>query len=55
MKSLHYLACLLLLISTSAFCGQVKTEDEAIKLATDAIHKFHLTTLRDGLKTIKQL
>jgi len=37
----------LLLVSVSAFSGQVKTEDGAVKLATDAIHKFHLTTLED--------
>jgi hypothetical protein len=47
MKPFHYLSSLLFLASASAFSGQVKTEDEAIKLATDAIHKFHLTTLKD--------
>jgi hypothetical protein len=47
MKSFHHFPALLILVSTSAFAGQVKTEDEAIKLATEAIHKFHLTTLRD--------
>ena len=47
MKPFPYLASLLLLVSASAFGGQVKTENEAIKLATDAIHKFHLTTLKD--------
>jgi hypothetical protein len=47
MNPFHYLASLLFLASASAFSGQVKTEDEAIKLATDAIHKFHLTTLKD--------
>jgi hypothetical protein len=47
MKPFHCLASLLLLTSASAFCGQVKTEDDAIKLATQAIHKFHLTTLKD--------
>jgi hypothetical protein len=35
------------LVAASAFSGEVKTEDEAIKLATDAIHKFQLTTLKD--------
>lgn len=52
MKPFHCLASLLLLASTSAFCGQVNTEDDAIKLATDAIHKFHLTTLKDECGTI---
>lgn len=47
MKLFHSLAFLLLLASTPAFCGQVNTEDVAIKRATDAIHKFHLTTLKD--------
>jgi hypothetical protein len=47
MKPFHCLSALLLLASTLAFAGQVKTEDEAVKLATDAIHKFHLTTLKD--------
>ena len=47
MKPFHCLSALLFLVSTSAFSGQVKTEDEAIKSATDAIHTFHLTTLKD--------
>jgi hypothetical protein len=47
MKPFHYLQALLFLASTSAFAGQIKTKDEAIKLATDAIHKFHLTTIKD--------
>ena len=47
MKPIHYLASLFFLVSTSAFCEQVKTEDKAIKLATDAMHKFRLTTLKD--------
>lgn len=47
MKPFHYLAIPLLLASASAFCGQVRTEAEAIELATNAIHKFHLTTLTD--------
>jgi hypothetical protein len=47
MKPFHCLASLLLLASTSAFCRQVNTEADAIKLATNAIHKFHLTTLKD--------
>jgi hypothetical protein len=56
MKPFHCLALLLLLASTPAFCGQVRTEDEAIKLAVDAIHKFHLTTLKDecGLIDVKE-
>jgi len=47
MKSLHYLPVLLLVAATSAFCGQIKTKDDAIKLATDAIHKYRLTTIKD--------
>lgn len=47
MKPFHCLSALLFLASTWAFAGKIKTEGEAIKLATDAIHKFHLTTLKD--------
>ena len=47
MKPFHCVSALLLLVSTSAFCGQVKNEDDALRLATDAIHKYHLTTLKD--------
>lgn len=56
MRPFHCLPLLLLLASTSAFCAQVKTEDEAIKLALAAIHKFHLTTLKDecGLVDVKE-
>ncbi len=47
MKPFHYLSALLFLASASAFSGPIRSKDEAIKLATDAIHKFHLTTLKD--------
>lgn len=47
MKPLHYLPLLVLLASTYAVSGQIKTKDEAIKLATYAIHKFRLTTIKD--------
>lgn len=47
MRPLHYLPVLLMFIWTSTFAGPVKTENEAIKLAMEAIHKFHLTTLKD--------
>lgn len=47
MKPFYCLPALLLLASTAAFSAPVKSEDEAIKLATAAIHKFHLTTLKD--------
>lgn len=47
MKPFHSLAALLFLVSSLAFSGQIKTKDEAIKLAIDAIHKYHLTTLSD--------
>lgn len=47
MKAFHYSLALLVLVSESAFSGQVKTEGEAIRLATNAIHKFNLTPLRD--------
>lgn len=53
MKPCHCLcATILLLVSTSAISGQVKTRDEAIKLATDAIHKFDLTTVKDECGSI---
>jgi hypothetical protein len=41
------LAALLLLASASASSVPVNTEDEAIRLATNAIRRFHLTTLKD--------
>lgn len=47
MKPFHFLSALLILASTSASAGQVMTEEDALKLATDAIHKYHLTTLKD--------
>lgn len=47
MKPYHCLPVLLMFTWTSTFAGPVKTENEAIKLATDAIHRFHLTTLQD--------
>jgi hypothetical protein len=47
MKPLHRLPALLLFASAAAFSGQVKTKDEAIGLAIEAIHKFHLTALKD--------
>ena len=47
MKAFRYLLVLLLCASASAFAGHVKTKDEAIKLATNAIHKFNLTSLKD--------
>lgn len=47
MKPFHCLSALLFLASASASSGQINTENEAIRLATDAIHKFHLTTLKD--------
>lgn len=37
----------LLLASALAFAGQIKNKDEAVKLAIDAIHKYHLTALSD--------
>lgn len=47
MKSILFIPIALLLMSTSAFAGQIKTEEEAIRLAANAIHKFQLTTLKD--------
>ncbi|WP_332851919.1 hypothetical protein [Duganella sp. S19_KUP01_CR8] len=47
MKLFRCLPALLFLASTLALAGQIKTKDEAIKLAIDAIHKYHLTTLND--------
>lgn len=46
MKPFHSLFALLFLVSTSALSAPVRTEDDAIRRATDAIHKFHLTTLK---------
>jgi hypothetical protein len=47
MKPRHYFSALLFLASASAIAGPIKTKDDAIKLAIGAIHKFHLTTLKD--------
>jgi hypothetical protein len=47
MRILHYATALLFLASASAWSAPVGSGDEAIRLATDAIHKFHLTTLMD--------
>ena len=47
MKPLHCLTSVLIFVATSAISGEVKTEDAALKLAIGAIHKFHLTTLKD--------
>ncbi|OFA04298.1 hypothetical protein [Duganella sp. HH101] len=47
MKPSHRLFALLLLASSSIFAGEIRTKDEAIKLATGAIHKYRLTTLKD--------
>jgi hypothetical protein len=47
MRRFHYLFALSLLASASALSAPVKTEDEAIRLTIDAIHKFHLTALSD--------
>lgn len=58
MKPLHCSAALYLLVSASAFAGQVKTDDEAFKLAIAAVHKYQLTTLDDDcvlVDTIEKL
>lgn len=47
MRPFHYLTALLFLSSAPASAAQVETEDQAIRLATNAIHQFHLTTLKD--------
>lgn len=52
MKTLHYLAAALLLVSTSAHSGQIRTKDEASKLAIAAIQKYHLTALKDDCGSI---
>ncbi|GAB2881718.1 hypothetical protein GCM10027277_58450 [Pseudoduganella ginsengisoli] len=52
MKSLHRLPVLFIFASTAAFSGQVKTKDEAIVLAVEAIQKFHLTKLKDDCGSI---
>jgi hypothetical protein len=47
MKIPHWLVIGLSLISIVACAGPVTTESQATKLALDAIHKYHLTTLKD--------
>lgn len=48
MKTCRYMLLgLLLFISVPSFAGQVKTEDDAIKLTIQAIHKYQLTSLKD--------
>lgn len=47
MKIVRLLLIALVAVSASAFAAKVTTEDEAIKLATEAIHKYHLTALKD--------
>ena len=48
MKKSSCLAILLsFLASALAFATPVKSENDAIKLVVDAIHKFHLMTLKD--------
>jgi hypothetical protein len=47
MKTSRLLLIALIAIASSAFAAKVTTEDEAIRLATEAIHKYHLTTLKD--------
>lgn len=42
-----FLPVALFLVSAPAVSGQVKSEDEAIRLVLSAVHKFHLTTLKD--------
>lgn len=52
MKPIHCLPALVFFVSTVAFSGQVRTTEAAIKLAANAIHKFHLTTLKDECGSI---
>lgn len=47
MKTLRYLTTALLFVSTLAYAGQIRTKDEASRLAIAAIHKYGLTTLKD--------
>jgi hypothetical protein len=47
MRALHCIAALFFLTTTSAWSEPVTSEGTAIRLAADAIHKFHLTTLKD--------
>ena len=46
MKLPHYLPAFLLIISTAVCSAPVRTEIDALKLATSAIRKFQLTTLK---------
>jgi len=47
MRTLHCIAAIFFLTSSPAWSEPVTSENTAIRLATNAIHKFHLTTLKD--------
>lgn len=55
MKTFRYVAALLMLtsLSASALSTPVRTQDEAIKLTQDAIHKLDLTPLSDECRSIE--
>jgi hypothetical protein len=48
MKVLRHLPGLLLLLSAAAIARPAITEGEAIRRVVGAVHRFELTTLRDG-------
>ncbi|HJV01540.1 MAG TPA: hypothetical protein VJ752_13425 [Burkholderiaceae bacterium] len=52
MKPFHCFPALVFFVSTVAFAGQVRTSDEAIRLAAAAIHKFALTRVKDECGSI---
>ena len=55
MRPFRFVAAILLLtsFSASASSGRVRSEDEAIKITQDAIHRLHLTPLADQCRTIE--
>lgn len=46
-QTLRYLTVILLLTSAPADASRINSKDEARKLAITAIHKYHLTALKD--------
>lgn len=52
MKPFHCFSALVFFVSAVAFAEQVRSADEAIRLAAAAIHKFALTTVVDECGSI---
>lgn len=47
MKTLRYLTVILLLASAPTYASRINSKEKASKLAIAAIHKYHLTALKD--------